>query len=70
MAGHKSIACLYTYNKHTEKETAGTLLFTSSSKKIKQRGINLTKEVEGDYHSTSFFLLRFIDLSYVYEYSI
>lgn len=40
----KTIAFLYTKNKHT-KELIDTLPFTIASKKIKYLGINLTKEV-------------------------
>jgi hypothetical protein len=38
----KSLAFLYTNNKHTEKESMETIPFTIASKKPKYLGVNLT----------------------------
>lgn len=43
---HKSIAFLYTNNKHKKKEIMDTLPFTIASKKIKISKINLTRDVK------------------------
>jgi hypothetical protein len=41
----KSLAFLYTDNKHTEKEYMETIPFTIASKKVKYLGVDLTKHV-------------------------
>lgn len=43
---HKSRVFISTTNKHTEEGITGTLLFTTTSKKINYLGINLTKEIK------------------------
>jgi hypothetical protein len=45
----KSLAVLYTNNEHTEREYMETILFTTASKKIKNLGVNLTKNVNNPY---------------------
>jgi hypothetical protein len=45
----KSLAFLYTNNKHMKKEYMKTIPFTIASKKIKYIGVNLTKDVNDLY---------------------
>ena len=45
----KSLAFLYTNNEKSERETKGTLPFTTETKRIKYLGINLPKEVKDLY---------------------
>ena len=42
----KSQACLYTKNRQTESQIKGELPFTTSKKRIKYLGIQLTKDVK------------------------
>ena len=46
---HKSGIFLYANNNLTEREIKKTVLFTIASKRIKDLGINLTKDVKGLY---------------------
>ena len=45
----KSLSFLYTNNEKSERETKGTLPFTTETKRIKYLGINLPKEVKDLY---------------------
>ena len=45
----KSLACLYTNNERPERQTKGTLPFTTATKRIKYLGINLPKEAKDLY---------------------
>lgn len=54
---HKSMAFLYTHNKHTEEEIMSILPFTIYSRKINYLGINLTKN-EKDLYSEKFKYLK------------
>ena len=48
----KFVAFLYTNNVLSQRETKKTIAFTITSKGIKYLGINLTKEVKGQYSET------------------
>ena len=45
----KSVACLCTYNRRSEREIQETIPFTIVSKTIKYLGINLPKKIEDLY---------------------
>ena len=45
----KSVACLYTYNRRSEREIQETIAFTITSKTIKYLWINLPKKIEDLY---------------------
>uniref|UniRef100_A0A3Q2H418 RNA-directed DNA polymerase n=1 Tax=Equus caballus TaxID=9796 RepID=A0A3Q2H418_HORSE len=58
---HKSVACLYSNNKLTEKELKNTIPFTIATKRIKYLGVNLTKEVKDLYNENYKAFLKEID---------
>ena len=56
----KFLAFLYTNNKTSEREIKETILFTTSTKRIKYLGINLPKEVKVLYSENDKTLMKII----------
>ena len=58
---HKSVAFLYSHNKLIEKELENTIPFTITTKRIKDLGVNLTKEVKDLYNENYKAFLKELD---------